>query len=586
MMIRRHILSLLLLFLSFGSSLAATDYQDDPKYHVLLDSMSHAFNSADSIRFYNAVGRLEDYLLEHGDLHAYYTQRCNEIVFLMNRNKIFEAYKMARKLSQELRERKLDKEMYMAYNMLGHIYRHCGNKEGAIGCFYEVLDRMEKAGYKESMPPIYLNLVGVLMEDNPEEAFQLIDKALEVAGEAAPQRVFSIEARRTVSYYSMGDTLKFLEGYKKYKQGEAEGLSSVYGRALEVYHLAIQGKIDEAVQLADKEMGEDKFSVMTTIYKNAGRWRDAFESLEHEYAAKDSVNSLVMTNSMTGIQDELRLYDTERKAARNKFIGLSAITLLLLLLIVALVYIVFSRRRHMAQLQNAYQRALESDRLKADFIQNMSHEVRTPLNIISGFTQVIADPNIDYSQEERRNMAQMIQKNTAIITNLVDEILELSKSEAEGHVTKKDQVNVNAFLRELKQEKEKQVALGVALRLDSVVGDSFTLQTDKTMLQRIMVLLLDNAAKYTEKGSIVMKARQEGERLELIVEDTGCGIPQSEAEHIFNRFVKLDNFKVGIGLGLPICRSLAEQLGGTVRLDTTYSQGARFVVSLPVLARE
>ena len=147
-------------------------------------------------------------------------------------------------------------------------------------------------------------------------------------------------------------------------------------------------------------------------------------------------------------------------------------------------------------------------------------------------------------------------------------------------------MNVNAFLRELKQEKEKQVASGVALRLDSVVGDSFTLQTDKTMLQRIMVLLLDNAAKYTEKGSIVMKARQEGERLELIVEDTGCGIPQSEAEHIFNRFVKLDNFKVGIGLGLPICRSLAEQLGGTVRLDTTYSQGARFVVSLPVLARE
>ena len=97
-----------------------------------------------------------------------------------------------------------------------------------------------------------------------------------------------------------------------------------------------------------------------------------------------------------------------------------------------------------------------------------------------------------------------------------------------------------------------------------------------------MNCLIDNAAKYTKKGCITIRAKQEGVLLKLSVEDTGSGIPEHEAEHIFDRFVKLDNFKEGIGLGLPLSRRLAEQLGGTVELDTTYKDGARFIVTLPI----
>ena len=583
MNIYRTIILSLLCLLSCGTALASpTDYKEEAEYITLREAMSHAFNEADSASFNVAVKKLENYLLEHGDLHAYYTQRCNEIVFLMNRSKIFEAYKLARLLSQELRERKLDKEMYMAYNMLGHIYRYCGNKEAAKRSFYEVLDRMERAGYRESMPPIYMNLVNVLMDENPEEALRLIDKALEVAEEASPERVFGIETRRTEAYYNLGDTAKFLQGYENYKKGVAEGLSAVNGRAVEVHYLAIQGKIDEASAMAAEELGEDRYGTMATIYKNAGRWKEAYQCLEREYEEKDSVSSVILTNSMEGIRDELRLYDTERQTARGKFIGLSVIILLLLLLIVAMSYIVFSRRRHIRQLQRAYQHALESDRMKSAFIQNISHEVRTPLNIISGFTQVFADPSINYSREERQNMADMIQKNTGVITSLIDEMLELSRSEAEGHAHKDDQVKVNVLMQELLQEKEKDVVPGVDLRIDSSLDDDFTIMTNRAMLHRVMTLLLDNAAKYTEKGYITLRATSNDSQLLLIVEDTGCGIPASEAERIFSRFVKLDNFKVGIGLGLTLCRTLVERLDGTVSLDTSYTGGARFIVTQPL----
>ena len=108
------ILLALTMLLSTGQAKAADDYKQSPEYLALRDSMHHAFNEADSARFFPAVKRLENYLLEKNDLHAYYTQRCNEIVFQLNRQNIYEAYVLGRNLSMELREKKLDKEIYMA----------------------------------------------------------------------------------------------------------------------------------------------------------------------------------------------------------------------------------------------------------------------------------------------------------------------------------------------------------------------------------------------------------------------------------------------------------------------------------------
>ena len=143
----RIILLALTMLLAIGQAQAVDDYKQSPEYLALRDSVHHAFNNADSIRFFPALKRLQDYLLQQGDLHAYYTQRCNEIVFQLNRQRVIEAYMLGRQLSIELREKGLDNEMYMAYNMLGHINRYCGNKESAKRNFRTVIDMMEKEGY-------------------------------------------------------------------------------------------------------------------------------------------------------------------------------------------------------------------------------------------------------------------------------------------------------------------------------------------------------------------------------------------------------------------------------------------------------
>jgi len=585
MTIKRWILILALVLVSAGIKADIDDYKQDPTYLALRDSMNNAFNQADSARFFPAVKDLEDYLLEQNDLHAYYTQRCNEIVFMMNTQKIFEAYRAAQQLSKELRERQLDSEIYMAINMMGHIQRYCGNKESAKNSFREVIRLMEQYGYYESMPPIYMNIVNVEMDDNPDEALMLLDRALEIAKQYSPERTFDIECRKALSYYNRGDMDEFVKGYQYYKSGVAEGKTSVHGRSLEIYYQAYLGNVDKAVEMAKASLGDENYEIIANLYKNAGRWEEAYEAQHQNMVANDSINTVILSNSMLGIQNELALYEIESEAAKTRTITMAVIIVLLLLLIGALAYIVFSHHRHMKQLDKAYQHALRSDNMKTIFIQNMSHEVRTPLNIITGFAQVIADPDMAPSPQERQDIAKMVLKSTHTITRQIDEILELSMNETAGRIEDVDQVDVAELLSHLIGEHEENLKEGVVMKFDNALPDNFTLATNKSHLNRMVDILLDNACKYTVEGSITLKAEtaEKPRRLKITVEDTGCGIAPEEAAHIFERFVKLDTFKEGLGLGLTLCRILAKRMDGTVELDSTYEgPGARFVISIPL----
>ena len=585
MKIKTFLLTLSILLFSNNTVLAqAVDYSNDKTYKELYNAMHRAFNDGDSTKFFPAIQALQKYLYDKDDLHGYYTQRCNEIVFQMNQQRIYEAYKLARELSKELREKKIDKEMYMAMNMLGHINRYCGNKEEAKENWHEVLRLMEEHGYYSSMPSIYMNIVDVALDDSPEEADSLLEVAKQISIKHCPERVFDIDTRRTLSYYYRGDYDKFMEGYEEYKKGVAEGKSSVHGREIEIYHESLLGHTDQAVEMARKELGNEGLDAITLIYEKAGRWEDAFRALKKQHLASDSIDNVVLTNSMMGIRDEMMIYEAERDVVRTRFYLMSAVIILLALLAIALFYITQTRRRHLKELRKAYDQVLESDKMKTAFIQNISHEVRTPLNIIGGFSQVIANPDLDPDIEERREIARMTQKNARLITMLIDEMLLVSLNENSEEAKKENQVEINNLMRGVMKEAEDDLSDKTTIQYDTTLADDFTILTNEYMLKIVISAIVDNAVKYTPEGTITLKASKPSDtEVALTVEDTGCGVPAAEAEHIFERFVKLDTFKEGIGLGLPLCRMLIEKLGGTVRLDTTYTQGARFVVTLPIL---
>lgn len=291
-----------------------------------------------------------------------------------------------------------------------------------------------------------------------------------------------------------------------------------------------------------------------------------------------------------------RAIDAEQRN-RLQSIIISVIGLLLLFCI----YHIYMRRQNYRHLQwekeaadaareeaeQARQKAENADKLKSLFLQNVSHEIRTPLNTIVGFTGVLnSGEDMGLSEEERKEMLGLIETNTELLTTLVNDILDLSKLESDTYILCPSSVRVSELCRNILQSIKERVPAGVELLLEEPeYAADIVFTTDAARLQQVLTNFLTNACKYTGQGSITLayKVIEENGRMQFSVTDTGCGIPPEKAEKVFTRFEKLDSFKQGTGIGLNICRRIADLVGGRVFVDTTYTGGARFVFIHPML---
>ena len=230
--------------------------------------------------------------------------------------------------------------------------------------------------------------------------------------------------------------------------------------------------------------------------------------------------------------------------------------------------------------------AERSEQMKSMFIQNMSHEIRTPLNAIVGFSQILTDRDIfdSLGEEEKSEFMGLINNNTKLLTTLVNDILNLSDLQSGKYKVTLSNVRINDTVGIAIKNVEDRVPYGVNLYYTTDLEDDFMVYSDQQRIQQVVSNFLTNACKYTEKGEIHVHSslNEKPGYVTISVADTGKGIPADKAESIFNRFEKLDNFVQGTGLGLSICRLIAGILHGEVKLDTSYTQGARFVFMIPL----
>lgn len=226
----------------------------------------------------------------------------------------------------------------------------------------------------------------------------------------------------------------------------------------------------------------------------------------------------------------------------------------------------------------ARNKAEESDRLKSAFLANISHEIRTPLNAIVGFSDVLS---MAQSEEERTQLVNLIKQNNAQLLRLFDDMVNMSKLDAGGDAVKKEHFDLKTLLVELADRYQPEYdKKGIELQT-SVQDTDLQLYTDRGRLREILNQYLNNALKFTEKGSVTIGYELRGEHVRLWVRDTGKGIPAEHCnEHLFERFFKVDEFIAGTGLGLSICRSLAQTLGGTVGVQSKEGAGSLFWVEI------
>ena len=235
------------------------------------------------------------------------------------------------------------------------------------------------------------------------------------------------------------------------------------------------------------------------------------------------------------------------------------------------------------ELEEATMLARQASEQKTQFMQDMSHQIRTPLNIVHGFSQVLRNGSETMADDEKQKMAETMYVQTNALDYMVSKLFTASLIESRQTVSTDDNVNCNSLAREAFENASSLITHTADMQLDSHVDDALTVVTNRHLLLIVLTELLVNALHFTRKGSITMRIETADNMVNFAIEDTGPGIPADKADFIFEKFTKLDMFTEGLGLGLFLCRRVIMLMNGTLTYDPQYTHGSRFIVSLPLV---
>ena len=336
-----------------------------------------------------------------------------------------------------------------------------------------------------------------------------------------------------------------------------------------IYKEALLEKADLLVKMGNKEEAYGQYGKVFSYIKT---------SFEKNYPKE-------IDRLCTRFQADQLAYQNERDRIVSMRFYLAGIIVSVLFLIFLLVLgwkKIFRLKRSQIRQEAMKEKAVQAIQRKNMFLSNMSHEVRTPLNAIVGFSAVLTDEDESFDDESRREFSEIIKVNSFQLLKLINDILDFSDFENDNitfNIRTHDAVKLCNEVVETVMVSRK---LEVEMRFDTDLS-VLMLDTDDARLRQVLINLLVNAAKFTEQGSIVLELKMADAGTALFsVTDTGCGIPPEKQHLIFERFEKLNDFVQGSGLGLSICQLIVKYMNGKLWVDSGYTRGARFCFTHPL----
>lgn len=572
------------------SILAFAQEQKDPEEIRLKEEMHKYFDTTDRMAFEDAVHQLRSYYKTNGRWHDMYTAWENEIIYDINNDHFFSALKKTEAMNDFIMNNNHLDEFYRMDYLMGVFY---GTRNNIAMCKKHLDQALEKLKgrkeYREEASSIYMLLANILAFDSPDSATINIDKCINLCEDnndlsAALQMKCIIE-------FGKKDREGFMKAYHKnsrIKQNDAENYNKSYETYMEQGRACFEGRFDDALEMNSKMTSRlDQLLFLTKIYDMQGDRAAEAEALKTLLKAREKWYGEISSMEINDISNDINLEQMRREKDKAydlmAYIALGASVLVVLFLS----YLIWSRRKHMRQLmaQNqqltlARDHAQEADRMKTAFIQNVSHQIRTPLNAVSGFSTILANQIDELADDERQDLARRIEHSAAIITHSLNHLITLSDVDSINMNSNSEIINCHEFCREIVSE-FKPMKQAIVFSYASSIGQDVTVKTNKGLLKSVIIEILVNAHKFTEEGSIILSSDMADGMWLLSVTDTGSGIPEGDEEKIFGHFTKIDDFSEGLGLGLTFCKNIMLRLGGDVVLDKDYHDGARFIVKIP-----
>ena len=402
-----------------------------------------------------------------------------------------------------------------------------------------------------------------------------------------------------VYYYPEVETITLANVYTGHYRLEFER-----GNYEKAYEWAVKYMEYTKEQDMDQSMRMEATLNYAQVIEKLGKYKEAIDAYRQYHEFNDSLrmseNAAQLNILNKRFEVDVLKEQQEREKIEHQRTRLQLMLVIGAIIVFSLLVFIYFRHRAAKRLEAAYHqlaeknnalvvanaRAEESSHMKTAFIQQISHEIRTPLNILSGFTQLITNPDVNLDEATKAEANEKITENTDRITALVSKMLELADANSQVVIELTDRTTIGEIVAGAVSASGVEDAEGVTFSLQLSADDaSREILTNMQAAMRALIQLLDNACKFKSPEAdtdVTCAVATTPSQLTITVQDTGIGVPADQHERIFEEFVQLNSFAEGTGIGLTIARSLARRMGGDITLDTSYTNGARFVMILPI----
>ena len=565
------------------------------------------------------VNRLKRFARSVGNAELYYWAWAARLVnYYIIQGEYNIALLEAEKMLQEAKKEGKQESIAECYYALANVYAAKGLMKKSQEFMLKEIDIFENTDVvRYNISCQYSDAAKIYIDLGEEEkAPELLKKALKAV--KSPYHEVTANLVYVSLYLAQGDTVAARQALEKCRQMYADE-PSLKRHIHYLYDVEIDydwkvGNFQKALNVLDEREAELKkknnLATLMQLRKTkadilwdmnrkeeaAGLYRDFLleqkkEKERNEEVATGEFATMLNLQQLTAEKGRLEKISQEKQLQNTRIILFSVIGILCIVVV-----FLWQQRKLNAQLERSRDKLDEKNRilieakeelhkakeiaeqsnwLKTMFIQNMSHEIRTPLNSIVGFSGVLVDMLDD--KEDIGQYVALIESNSKLLLKLVGDILDISILDSEVEI-KHNAVDVNACCQASIDAAGTLFSPGIKL-IFKPTCDELIINSNYNYIVQVLDNLLSNASKFTHEGSVTLayETRKETNQLIFTVTDTGIGIPIDEQEHVFERFVKLDNFSQGAGLGLSICRIVAERLGGFLIIDKEYTQGTRFI---------
>lgn len=588
--------------------------------------LEHYYYMNDEKNILKYVQEVKEISRKYNELKYYYFAWGNRLItYYIKQNKINTAIYETQKMLREAQSDNFPSGIANCYHALANIYITQSNQKLALENFQKEIDVMENNDIDDlNLPTEYAGLAQCAIKTGDmEKAEKALEKASAIA--KSPFQQFNIQKAYVLLYIQKKEFDKAAKGISQMKalidHPQNQNINQqAYYYVLAKYYRAIgkhQNALNTIQMITDNatlDTSENLNYILTKeqgdIYWDMHNTAKAALFYRDYILATDSVRTISMQNAISEFaslleveqlkneKNKLQLDIQSEQLRLNRF----AITTLIIILITGILfyYRIYKLNKKLQksestvtqqngelrkaekELRIAKEHAEKASMMKTTFIQNMSHEIRTPLNSIVGFSQVLS--SYFKNDDETKEFASIIETNSTNLLRLVNDILEISYLDESEELPYNIIENINNACQNSIEQVLPFVKEGVLLEFQPAC-DNLIIQTNPERISEILTQLLLNAAKFTEHGSIVLDyiIEEETQLIKYSITDTGKGIPKEKQSYVFERFAKLNDFSQGTGLGLPICKVIVDKMGGNLVIDEEYTEGCRFVLTLPLI---